>query len=108
MNGNLIKWATGLLVLIGMVAAGVYAIDARYARAGDMKQQIGTLKEIVLDMKIDSLKQEKRRVTSEQYEIERTKEDRKLTPLEEKRSRQLEEEVKDLDGAIENLRRRVK
>lgn len=86
LHKNRIAQATALCTLIGTIAGGLWALDSRYARAGDVRQQVSEIKGLYLQSELRGLKKEK-------FELEVTKQRRPLSNLEQGRLREVSDEI---------------
>lgn len=60
-----VKWTTATLALVGMLWGGMIALDDRYARAADMRQQVDGLKALYLQQQVTALEREEFELTRE-------------------------------------------
>jgi hypothetical protein len=91
-----LTWAAGVLALIGTTWGGFVIVDERYAKAGEVQQQVDSLKSLYM-------RSELRDVQREKFQIEVTKQQRKLTPLEGQRLEQLRQEEKGIQDHMQRL-----
>lgn len=94
-----ITWVGGMLALVGAILGGAFQVDERYAKADDVQQQVGEVKQLYL-------KSERRDLARQRFDIEVTKQRRALTQLENKRARELDQEQKEIDMQIQQLGRK--
>ncbi len=94
-----LKWVAGALTLIGTVTSGWLFLDDRFAKAGETQQQIDGVKQLYLQSELRSVRREK-------FQIQVTKQTRKLTPIEEQRLQQLGQEEQDLNGQVQRIEQR--
>lgn len=92
------KWAASLLALVGTITSGWLFLDMRYAKAGEVQQQVDEVKSLYL-------KSERRELQRQKFDLEVAKEQRKLTPLEKQRVQQLDQQQKDVESAIQRIER---
>lgn len=92
------KAIAAALGAVGIIAAGPIWMFSTFATASDMKAQMGGVKEIWLESEI-------RRVKKELFEYEVAARKRTLLDIEERRVRELQDELKDLLGKLERLHR---
>mgnify|MGYP001559240384 CR=1 FL=1 len=94
-----IKWASGLLALIGLIWGSSWTLDERYARAMDVQAQIG-------DVKILYLESERRALRREKFDLENQQQQGPLTPLERSRLKEVEDELKGVEEKIKSEKRK--
>ena len=75
---DLLKWTAGIVALIGTLWGGVLAVDGRYARAGDVRQQVDGLKALYLQQQVTALERE-------EFELAREAQRRRLSAFEDQR-----------------------
>ncbi len=92
---NNLKTTLVICSLIGTLAGGIWAIDGRYARASDVKQQVSEIKNLYLTSELRALKKEA-------FEFLVAQQKRKLTLLELGRLQQIKEDIKKLEKLIAN------
>jgi len=73
-----LKWVAALLAVIGVLWGGLMAIDGRYARAADVRQQVDGLKALYFQQRISDLERE-------EFGFRREEQRRALTELERQR-----------------------
>ena len=86
--------------MFGLVASlwgGYIVLDTRYAKAAEVKQQLG-------DVKYLYLRSEQRATQRQKFELDTAKEKRPLTELEKQRVKELEEDLKQLDEDIKAVK----
>jgi len=93
---------------IAAVVAGIVAIAAfplwletRYATAEDVRAQVGGIKQLYLQS-------ERRAIQKELFEWEIARKKRPLTDFEQRRVRELQEDLKDIEGQVKALQRQNK
>lgn len=82
------------LMAIGFIATGIYTVETRYARATDVQQQIQGVQGLFLQS-------ERRALMREKFDLEVARSKRSLTPLEDTRLRQVIEELRLLEGQMQ-------
>ena len=92
-----LKWASGLVALIGTLWMGFLQFDSTYVRAMDVQAQIG-------DVKVLYLESERRALRREKFDLENAREQGPLTPLEKARLKEVEEEMKGIEEKVKALK----
>ena len=92
-----IKWASGLVALVGSLWVGFLQFDSTYARAMDVQAQIG-------DVKVLYLESERRALRREKFDLENARERRPLTPLEKARLKDVQDEMKGIEEKVKALK----
>ena len=75
---DLVKWTAAVVALVGTLWGGFLAVDGRYARAADMRQQVDGLKALYLQQQVTALERE-------EFELAREAQRRKLSAFEDQR-----------------------
>jgi len=100
---------TSLLTLVGMIAGGVWAAESRWANAAATKQQIAEVRveaqQQIAGVKELYLRSEQRSLQAQEFELERAAQRRRLTPLEEKRLKQVRDDLQRIEQDIQNAQR---
>lgn len=73
-----LKWTAATFALVATLWGGFTAIDGRYARASDMRQQVDGLKALYLQQQVTALERE-------EFELQRETRQRRLSGFEEQR-----------------------
>ena len=92
-----IKWASGLVALVGTLWMGFLQFDSTYARAMDVQAQVGEIKTLYLES-------ERRALRRERFELENKQEKQKLTPLEKNRLKEVEDDMRAIDEKIKAVK----
>jgi len=92
-----IKWASGLVALVGSLWVGFLQFDSTYARAMDVQAQIG-------DVKVLYLESERRALRRERFELENKQEKQKLTPLERNRLKEVQDEMRGIEEKVKAIK----
>jgi hypothetical protein len=100
------QFITAVLVLIGTIAGGAWALDARYAKAEDMVVQAQQMQKSLTDIKVGQAQSDRRALIREQFELENAKvQSGRLTTFEQRRLKAIEDDIKSLEQEIESLRK---
>ena len=94
-----LTWTAGMLALVGTISSGWLFLDMRYAKAGEVQQQIGDVKNLYLRSELRDLNRQK-------FQIEVEKQRRKLTPLEQQRLQELDNETRSVERQIKQMDRK--
>ena len=73
-----LKWTAAIFTLVATLWGGFLAVDGRYARAADMRQQVDGLKALYLQQQVTALERE-------EFELARETQRRKLSAFEDQR-----------------------
>ena len=90
---KLITWVTSAAAVIGVLWGALVTIDERYARAADVRADMQTLHEAVLDSQRSQLERE-------EFELQRTARGRKLSDLEAARLDTVQKQLRKLSGRL--------
>lgn len=72
---DLVKWTGAIVALVGTLWGGFLAVDGRYARAGEVRQQVDGLKALYLQQQVTALERE-------EFELAREAQRRRLSDFE--------------------------
>lgn len=86
---NRVTWATSVVVLIGMLWAGMMATDNRYARAADTQRKFDALQALYLQQQVSTLERD-------EFELRREASRRRLTAIEEQRLESVRRQLQQL------------
>lgn len=99
-----VKVAIAGFTLIGLLATGVWRMDAHYAKAGDVKEQLQGVRQDLRHLYNRSekraLESERRALAREQFDLVRIQQRRRLTDLELTRLRVVTEEIGRIEAEI--------
>ena len=73
-----LKWTAAIFALVATLWGGFLAVDGRYARAADLRQQVDGLKALYLQQQVTALERE-------EFELAREAQRRKLSAFEDQR-----------------------
>ena len=97
--GRRLKWAASTAGAVGAIIAAGFSFDGRYAKAEDVRQQIGGVKVLYLHS-------ERRALERQRFELQVEARRRRLTDMEvgrlaeiERELRQVERQIRTLEGA---------
>jgi hypothetical protein len=94
------KAMTAMLALLGVVASGAWLLDARYAKAADLRMQQQTLEKSLGDIKVGQMQSDRRALLKEKFALEAAAQKGRLTPLERERLKAVEADLADLEQQI--------
>lgn len=75
---NTMKWITAVFTIIAALWGGMITLDDRYARAGDVRQQVDGLKALYLQQQVTALERE-------EFELNKAAHQRRLSDFEDQR-----------------------
>jgi len=94
---NWLAWVGGMFGLVGILWGGFIAVDTRYAKAQDTRQQVGDLRGLYL-------RSEQRALEDQRFRIQIAGQQRRLTELEQQRLRQIEMALQQIQQEVERNR----
>lgn len=97
MTTNWIGWVGGMCGLVASLWGGFIVVDTRYARAQEMRQQVGDLRGLYL-------RSEQRALEDQRFRIQITGQQRRLTELEQQRLRQIDTALRQIQQEVERNR----
>lgn len=91
-----LKWAASTVGAVGAIMAAAFSFDGRYAKAEDVRQQVG-------DVKLLYLHSERRALQRQKFELDVAARQRRLTELELQRQSEIANELRVVDQQIRRL-----
>ena len=87
------KAITAVIAVVVGIAAFPLWLETRYATAEDVKAQVGSVKQLYLQS-------ERRALRKDLFDLQVREKQRKLTDLEQRRKRELEDELRQVDEQL--------
>lgn len=91
-----LKTVVVLIMLVSTIWVGAWQMDTRYAKASEMKQQIGGLTVLYLESELRALRRQL-------FELLVASEQRRLTPLELQRMDEIKREIQRLEIKVARI-----
>ena len=105
-KNNLATKITAALTMVGLLSAGIWAMDGRYAKAGEMQQLRKETKEQVMDLKADTLENRRQAIKRTVFDLERLKAQRPLSAEEQQYLQEMKDDVDSLTDQLRAIRKR--
>ena len=105
-KNNLVAKITAALAMVGVLGGGIFAMDGRYAKAGEVQQLRKETREQVMDLKADTLENRRQAIKRTVFDLERLKAQRPLSAEEQQYLREMKDDVDSLTEQLRALRKR--
>lgn len=105
-KNNVVTKITAALTMVGILGAGIWAVDGRYAKAGEVQQLRKETKEQVMDLKADTLENRRQAIKRTVFDLERLKGQRPLSAEEQQYLQEMKDDVDSLTDQLRALRKR--
>lgn len=105
-RNNMVTRITAALALVGVLGGGIWAVDGRYAKAGEVQQLRKETKEQITDLKADTLENRRQAIKRTVFDLERLKAQRQLSPEEQQYLQEMKDDVDSLTDQLRAIRKR--